>query len=68
MKYNRIKEVLENSQRFQKWLSDELNVSVISVSNWCQNHKQTSLKSLYRITRVLQCEPTELIQNERKGN
>lgn len=67
MKYNRIKEVLEDSQRSQKWLSDKLNISVVSVSNWCQNHKQPSLETIYRIADVMQCKPTELIHNERKG-
>lgn len=68
MKYNRIKEVLEDSQRSQKWLSDKLNVSVVTVSNWCRNQKQPSLETIYRIADVMQCKPTELINNERKDN
>jgi len=68
MKYNRIKEVLEDTQRSQKWLADQLDVSVVTVSNWCRNQKQPSLESIYRISDVLKCKPNELIHNERKGN
>ena len=68
MKYNRIKEILEDSHKSQKWLSNKLNVSVVTVSNWCRNQKQPSLESIFRISDALQCKPTELIHNERKGN
>jgi len=67
MKYNRIKEVLEDYQRSQKWLSDKLNVSVVSVSNWCQNHKQPSLETIFRISDILKCKPTDLINYGRKN-
>ena len=63
MKYNRIKEVLEGSQRSQKWLSDKLNISVVSVSNWCQNHKQPSLKTIHQIAEILDCNPSDLIHD-----
>ena len=68
MKYNKIIEGLEDSQRSQKWLADQLDVSVVTVSNWCRNQKQPSLESIYRISDVLQCKPIELIHNERKSN
>lgn len=68
MKYNRIKDVLEDTQRSQKWLADQLDVSIVTVSNWCRNQKQPSLESINRISDVLQCKPNELIHNERKGN
>lgn len=66
MKYNRIKEVLEDSQRSQKWLSDQLDISVVSVSNWCQNRKQPSLKTIHQISEILNCNPSELIYNTNK--
>lgn len=68
MKYNRIKEILEDSHKSQNWLSNKLNVSVVTVSNWCRNQKQPSLEFIFRISDALQCNPTELIHNERKGN
>lgn len=57
MKFSRIQEVLNEEKRSQKWMSDELNVSVVTISNWCRNQKQPSLQSLFRISDVLQCEP-----------
>ena len=68
MKYNRIKDVSEDTKRSQKWLADQLDVSVVTVSNWYRNQKQPSLESIFRISDVLQCKPSELIHNERKGN
>lgn len=66
MKYNRIKEILEDSHKSQKWLSGQLDVSVVSVSNWCQNHKQPSLKTIHQIAKILNCNPSELIHNTGK--
>jgi len=63
MKYNRIKEILEDSHKSQKWLSGQLDVSVVSVSNWCQNHKQPSLKTIHQIAKILNCNPSDLIHD-----
>ena len=60
MKYNRIKDVSEDTKRSQKWLADQLDVSVVTVSNWYRNQKQPSLESIFRISDVLQCKPSEL--------
>ena len=68
VKFNRIQEVLNEDQRSQKWLSGQLNVSVVTVSNWHRNQKEPSIQSLFRISDVLQCEPKELINYGRKGN
>ena len=68
MKYNRIEEGLDESQRSQKWLSDQVSISVVSVSNWCQNHKQPSLKTIHQIADVLKYKPNNLINNETKSN
>ena len=64
MKYNRIKEELEQTHKSQKWLSDQLDISVVSVSNWCQNHKQPSIKTLFEISKILKTTPDKLINNK----
>ena len=58
MKYNRIKEVLDDSQQTQKWLSEQLGVSEVSVSNWCQNKKSVGVPNLFRIASILGCKPS----------
>ena len=64
MKYNRIKEELEQTHKSQKWLSDQLDISVVSVSNWYQNHKQPSIKTLFEISKILKTTPDKLINNK----
>ena len=64
MKYNRIKEVLNEKQLSQKDLSNSIGVSTVSVNQWCQNKKQPSLKMLYIISEIVNCRISELINNE----
>jgi len=64
MKYNRIKEVLEKSQKSQRWLAKELGVSEVSVSNWVQNKKFLSMSNLFKISEILGCNPSELINDD----
>lgn len=66
MKYNRIKEVLNEKQLSQKDLSNSIGVSTVSVNQWCQNKKQPSLKMLYQISEIVKCRASELINNELK--
>lgn len=63
MKYNRIKDVLDDSQQSQKWLAEQLGVSEVSVSNWCQNKKSVGVPNLFRIASILGCKPSELIND-----
>ena len=43
---NRIKVVLVEQNRTSKWLSEQLNVSSTTVSNWCRNSNQPDLQKL----------------------
>jgi putative transcriptional regulator len=60
----RIKEILENKNLTQVWLSEELGVSVVSVNNWCQKKNDPSLKTLASIARVLKVKISDLIIEE----
>ena len=61
MKLNRIQEVLQESGKSQKWLSEELNTTTVSVNKWCKNKSQPPLKKLYLINTLLKCSTVELI-------
>ena len=63
MKYNRIKEVLNEKQLSQKDLSNSIGVSTVSVNQWCQNKKQPSLKMLYQISEIVNCRVSDLLNN-----
>lgn len=52
-KLNRIKEVLREQGRTNKWLSAQLGKNEVTVSRWCRNVQQPDLETLYRIARTL---------------
>jgi len=61
MKYNRLKECLVKRDISQKWLSEKLSVSTVTVNLWCKNKSQPPLKKIYEISEVLNIKPSELI-------
>ncbi len=58
---NRIKEVLQNQGRSQKWLSEQVGKSYVVVTNYCNNKKQPTLTTLYKVAEVLHVDVRELI-------
>lgn len=63
MKYNRIKDVLHETNTSQKSLSNSIGVSTVSVNQWCQNKKQPSIKMLYQISEIINCKVSDLLKN-----
>ena len=61
---NRLKIVLVEKKRTNKWLSEQLGVSPSTVSKWCTNSSQPDLCSLLRIADVLNVDIKELIVRE----
>ena len=61
---NRLKIVLVEKKRTNKWLSEQLGVSPSTVSKWCTNSSQPDLGSLLRIADVLNVDIKELIVRE----
>ena len=61
---NRLKIVLVEKKRTNKWLSEQLGVSPSTVSKWCTNSSQPDLGSLLRIAEVLNVDIKELIVRE----
>ena len=61
---NRLKIVLVEKKRTNKWLSEQLGVSPSTVSKWCTNSSQPDLGSLLRIADVLNVDIRELIVRE----
>ncbi|MEP2670491.1 MAG: helix-turn-helix transcriptional regulator [Cyclobacteriaceae bacterium] len=58
---NRIKIVLVEQGRTNKWLADKLNKNATTVSRWCTNDMQPSLETLVEISKVLQVNVRELL-------
>ena len=63
MEYNRIKEKLDSTGKSQKWLSEELGTTTVTVNHWCSNRSQPPIKKLYQIAEVLEVSPFELLND-----
>ena len=62
---NRIKVVLAEKHRTNKWLAEQLGKDPATVSKWCTNSCQPTLETLMKIADLLKVEIAELI---RKNN
>lgn len=61
---NRIKAVLADKQRTNKWLAEQLGKDPATVSKWCTNSSQPPLETLVNIAKVLEADMNELIRFE----
>ena len=61
---NRIKVVLAEKQRTNKWLAEQLGKGQATVSKWCTNTAQPNLETLVEIARCLEVDVSELIRKE----
>lgn len=61
---NRIKVVLVDKRKTNKWLSEQLNVSPTTVSKWCTNATQPPLETLMQIAKLLEVQIEELLRFE----
>ena len=60
---NRIKVVLVENGKTNKWLAEQMNVAPTTVSKWCTNNCQPTVETLMKIAEVLGVEITELLRN-----
>ncbi|MDD3035068.1 MAG: helix-turn-helix transcriptional regulator [Bacteroidales bacterium] len=60
-KINRIKVVLVERDKTNKWLAEQLGKDYSTVSKWCTNTTQPNLETLIQIARVLGVEVQELL-------
>ena len=60
---NRIKVVLAEKQCTNKWLAEQLDKCVATISKWCTNRAQPSLETLVEIANVLQVDVKDLLQS-----
>ena len=58
---NRIKVVLVEKKRTNKWLAEALQKDPATVSKWCTNVSQPSIETLVEIARVLEVDVKDLL-------
>lgn len=70
---NRLKIVLAEEQKSNKWLAEQLGKDQATISKWVTNSSQPDLKNLLRIAKTLNVDVTRLLNldvlnEEQQGN
>lgn len=61
---NRLKVILAEKKRTNKWLCEQLSVNPSTVSKWCTNSSQPDLPTLVKIARLLEVAVDDLINSK----
>ena len=64
---NRLKVILAEKKKTNKWLAEQLGCAPTTVSKWCTNSSQPSLESIEKIANLLDIDYTELIRIDTKS-
>ena len=62
---NRLKIVLAEKKRTNKWLAEQLGKDPATVSKWCTNTSQPSLEILLQIARILEIDVKDLLHSSK---
>ena len=66
MMLNRIKVVLAEKQRTNRWLAEQMGKSENTISRWFSNKSQPSLDMLVKVAELLNVDPRQLINGKIK--
>lgn len=58
---NRLKVVLAEKKRTNKWLAEQLEKDPATVSKWCTNAAQPGLETLFNIAECLEVRVSDLL-------
>ena len=58
---NRIKVVLAEKRKTNKWLAEQLGCTPTTVSKWCTNVCQPPMETYIKIAKLLEVELSELV-------
>ena len=61
---NRLKVVLVEKKKTNKWLCEQLNVNPSTVSKWCTNSSQPDLETLIKMSHLLNVELSDLVNKQ----
>ena len=59
---NRLKVVLAEKKRTNKWLAEQIGVDQAAVSKWCTNSAQPNLENLMEVAKCLEINVNELLR------
>lgn len=58
---NRLKVVLAEKKRTNKWLAEQLGKNVTTVSKWCTNSSQSDLSTIKKAAELLDVDVKDLL-------
>lgn len=64
---NRIKVVLVEKKRTNKWLAEQLGKDPATVSKWCTNTSQPGLETLLQIANALDVDVKDLLNSTKEN-
>lgn len=62
---NRIKAVLAEKQRTNRWLAEQMGKSENTISRWCSNKSQPSIAQLQEIVNLLDVDVRVLLKSQK---
>ena len=65
MKINRLKVILAEKEKTNKWLAEKLGKSEVTVSRWVRNENQPSMESCLVISKLLDIDLKELLNSSK---
>ncbi len=65
---NKLKVVLAEKKRTNKWLAEQLGKDQGTVSKWCTNTCQPDLKTFVKIAQLLEVDMAELVRFNKISN
>lgn len=65
---NRIKIVLADKDKTNKWLAEQLGEDPATVSKWCTNSSQPGVETLIEIARILEVKVGDLLRAPKTKN
>ena len=66
--FNRLKVVLAEKKKTNKWLSEQLGKDPATVSKWCTNSAQPGLETLYQIAECPEVDVKDLLVSTKEEN
>lgn len=62
-KINRIKVMLAEKEKTNKWLAEQVGKDPATVSKWCTNAAQPGLETFLQIAKILEVDVKELLNS-----
>ncbi len=66
MKLNRIKLMLVEKEKTNKWLSEHIGKSPVTISRWCTNEVQPTIQDLNKIAELLNVDVRALLVSNKE--